>query len=242
LTLAEEHLETLVEGLRQIFGDDLIGAYLHGWAALGCFGLRSDVDVVVSIRRPTSADEKRRLSELCLTVSQPRWDPGPPLLLELDVVVGPALRPWRHPSPLDFHYSESLREAFERGEPKPWRVDESGDLAASLTILHAAGIVLAGESIADAFPPVPIGDYRAAILGDLEWCLEHLEGRKLYVVLTLARVWAGLSTEEIHSKASAAEWALPQLPPELRPVLAHALALYRGELEEESWGGRPRGG
>jgi len=48
----------------------------------------------------------------------PRDRRPPPYLLELDVVVGPELRPWRYPPPLDFHYSESLRDAFERGELK----------------------------------------------------------------------------------------------------------------------------
>jgi Aminoglycoside adenylyltransferase, C-terminal domain len=87
-------------------------------------------------------------------------------------------------------------------------------------------------------PTVPLEDYRAAIRVDRQWCLDHLDTHRLHVVLSLPRAWAGLTTEDVHSKASAAEWALPRLPPELRPVLGHALALYRGE-SGESWAGLP---
>ena len=235
---ADEQLGRLVAGLEDIFGETLVGVYLHGSKALGCFGPRSDLDVVVAIRQPSSANARRRLGALCLALSQRRGRPAPPYLVELDVVVGPALRPWRYPPPLDFHYSESLRGAFERGDPKPWRVDESTDLAASLTILRAAGIVLTGEEIDCVFPPVPLEDYRAAIAGDRDWCLDNLETFKLHVVLSLPRVWASLTNDGIYSKASAAEWALTRLPASMRPVLEHALAVYRGQAEE-SWTGLP---
>jgi aminoglycoside adenylyltransferase-like protein len=161
-------------------------------------------------------------------------------LLELDVVVAPALRPWRYPPPLDFHYSESFLEGFERGDAEPWRVDEHGDLAASVTVLRHGGVVLAGAPVADVFPDVPLADYRRSIAADLDWCLEQVADRKLYVVLSLPRIWSGLETEDVHSKVSAAAWALAHLPPELRPVLEHGLAVYRGEAEQ-SWSDLPVG-
>jgi streptomycin 3"-adenylyltransferase len=229
---ADEQLDRLVAGLVEIFGDVLIGAYTHGSKALGCFGQRSDLDVIVAIRRASNAEEQNRLGALCLQLSQRRGQPAPPHLIELDVVVPAALHPWRYPTPLDFHYSESFRHAFERGDPKPWRVDESNDLAAHLTVLGAAGVALRGEPIADVFPPVPVDDYRASIRVDRQWCLDHLETHRLHVVLSLPRIWAGLETGDVHSKASAAEWALPRLPETLRPVLVHALAVYRGEAHE----------
>jgi predicted nucleotidyltransferase len=229
--LAQAPLEKLVAGSREIFGDALVGVYLHGSAALGCYGPHSDVDVVIAIERSSTPDEQHLLASLCLDVSRPTWEEETHCLLELDVVVAPALRPWRHPAPLDFHYSESSREAFERGVAKPWSVDESTDLAAHLTVLNAAGVVIAGEPIASVFPAVPVGDYHAAIRADRQWCLDRIGTHKLYVVLGLPRVWAGLETDDVHSKASAAEWALPRLPDELRPVLRHGLAVYRGEAD-----------
>ena len=40
------------------------------------------------------------------------------------------------------------------------------------------------------------------------------------------------------SKASGAEWALPRVPAELRPVLVHGDVHYRG-IVEERWEGLP---
>ena len=234
----DEQLDRLVAGLEDIFGDVLIGVYLHGSKALGCFGPRSDLDVIVAIRRASTSEEQRLLGAFLLELSQRRGQPMPPHLIELDLVVAPDLHPWRYPTPLHFHYSESLREAFERGDPKPWRVDEYTDFASSLTVLHAGGIVLAGEPVADVFPHVPVKDYRASIVVDRDWCHDNLERFPLHVVLSLPRIWATLATDEVHSKASAAEWALPRLPASLRPVLEHALAVYRGRAEE-SWAGLP---
>lgn len=238
MKLAQAPLRKLVAGANEIFGDALVGVYLHGSAALGCYGPHSDVDVVIAIERSSTPDERKRLARLCLDVSRPTWDDETHCLLELDVVAVPALRPWRYPTPIDFHYSESFREAFERGDAKPWRVDESTDVAAHLTVLNAAGSVLAGKPVADVFAAVPLADYRASIRVDRQWCLDHLDTHRLHVVLSLPRVWAGLETTGVHSKASAAEWALPRLPEKLRPVLEHAAAVYRGE-QEESWGNLP---
>ena len=85
---------------------------------------------------------------------------------------------------------------------------------------------------------MPRADYRRAVAADLPWCLEHAESRRLHAVLSLPRIWAGLTTDGVHSKATAAEFALSRLPPNLRPALAHAVAVYRGEAKE-SWSGLP---
>jgi streptomycin 3"-adenylyltransferase len=231
-------LDAFVAGVQEIFGDDLVGVYLGGSAALGSFGPHSDVDLLVVLEHPSSAEARHRLGALCLTLSQRRGQPAPPHLIELDVVARASVDPWRYPAPLDFHYSESLREAFERGDEMPWRVETYTDLACALTIVNASGIVLAGPPPAHVLPTIPIHDYRAAIQVDRQWCLDNLEKFTLHVVLSLPRVWAGLETDGVHSKATAAEWALPRLPEELRPVLEHALAVYRGEAEE-SWAGPP---
>jgi streptomycin 3"-adenylyltransferase len=233
--LAREPLEKLAAGLEEIFAGDLAGVYLHGSAALGCYGPHSDVDVLAAIGRPSTPDEQQRLAELCLRVSRASWDDSH-CLLELDVVVPSRL--WRYPPPVEFHYGESLRESFARGERKPWDTDTWTDLACALTILHASGIVLAGKPVSDVLPRVPLEDYRTAVKVDRQWCIDHLDTHRLHVVLSLPRVWGALETTDVHSKASAAEWALPRLPERLQPVLQHALAVYRGETQE-SWAGLP---
>jgi len=55
------------------------------------------------------------------------------------------------------------------------------------------------------------------------------------VVLTLARIWSAIATNEVYAKDEAAAWALPRLPEEHRPVLERARAVYRGEADEPAW-------
>lgn len=64
--------------------------------------------------------------------------------------------------------------------------------------------------------------------------LRDLESDTRNVVLTLARIWSSIVTDEVRSKDAAADWALPLLPAKLQPVLAEARAIYLGEQEEES--------
>lgn len=208
----EAQLDQLVAGLRELFGDDLLGVYVHGSLAFGCHGPRSDIDVIAVSTRPTTAAERERLATL---VRQP---------LEFHLLVESEIKPWRHPLPFDFHEG---RRGLDH------------DLAAHLTVARHVGLAACGPPPADLFAPVPAGDYADAIRRDVNWALTEHRDDLLYLTLTLPRAWATLSTGAIHSKASAAEWALPQLPPELRPVLQHALAVYRGEIQDESWTGPP---
>ncbi len=150
---------------------------------------------------------------------------------------------WRHPLPYDFHYSEDWREKFVGelvdGTWREWRHSDEGDidLAAHLTVLHIRGVALLGEPIAAAFPKVPRDDYLASILADVdkESCLHDVEKSPVYIILNLCRVYDYLCQGLVASKEEAGAWALQVLPPKLRPVVQKALAIYRGELDNEEW-------
>lgn len=214
-------------------GDDLLGVYVHGSLALGCFNeARSDVDVVVVTARPLTDDERFAVADLFLRIS------ARPYGLEAHVVMTDQLRPWRYPPPYDFHYGESHRERLaldpEVAVERPTEGDP--DLAAHVDVVRARGVTLLGPPPLELFPEVPRADLEDALRRDLEWC-RSMRGA-LYGVLSPCRVWAALETGELHSKASGAEWALPRLPAALRPPVERALASYRGagepiELDEE---------
>ena len=204
--------------MHDVLEDDLVGMYLHGSAVLGGGGPRSDVDVLAVAKRPTTGDERQLLLELCRSVS---LSPRP---LEFDLVVATEIRPWRHPAPYDFHYSELRRDGSGPGTNR--------DLASVVTMVLAGNRTLYGPSPADLLDPVPRTDYMDAILKDTETVDEYLAWDTRNVILTLARVWAGVGSDVVHSKKSAAEWALARLPEELRLVLERAVATYRGERED----------
>lgn len=220
--------------LQRLLGDSVVGVYLHGSAVLGCFGPLSDVDVLAVAARPLEPGEKRSLAGTLLEIS------GSPRPVELDVVLRSALREWRHPSCFELHFSESLRPRFEAGELEPWG-PTNRDLAAHVVVTRETGVALAGPPPEELFPAIPEEDFRDALLFDVEWWRQHttelaaIPGGHRNAVLSLARIWATLSTGSQHSKATGVEWALPLLQPELKPVLSHARDLYSGAAREERW-------
>lgn len=224
----------LVEGVRDVFGLNLVGAYLHGSAVLGGFRPDSDIDVIVVATRKTTVDEKRRLIELLLSISGRRASPRSGRPIELDIVVESEIRPWRYPPPFDFHYSELRRDRFEAEELEPWTSGTNPDLASTVTVVLLGGEPLAGPPPEQVFDPVPRSHYLGAILRDVETVDEFLPWDTRNVVLTLPRIWSALATGAVYSKEEAADWALPRLPEEHRSVLELARAAYRGEVED-SW-------
>ena len=233
--------EAVVEELQRTLGEDLVGVYVHGSAVLGCFGPQSDIDLVAVSKSAVPPEERRRLVDVMLEISAPYEPEGPLRPVELDLVLASSIDPWQHPTPFDFHYGESHRSRFEAGELELWERRESRDLAAHVTVVRHAGRALVGLPVEQVFPDVPWADYVDALTHDLDWCRTRFAERPRYGVLSIARIWATLATGTPQSKASGAEWALPRLPVELRPVLEHGLAVYTGAVEER-WGDLPVAG
>jgi streptomycin 3"-adenylyltransferase len=212
--------------LREALGDALVGVYLHGSIVLGAFNPElSDLDVIAVARERTSDEGKRRLIELLADASE---NPAP---LEFHLLAERDIRPWQHPTPFDFHYSDVWRDALraDLGEALGRQGDADSDLAAHVTVVRRHGVALDGPPPDEVFPDVPWADYADSLLKDLRWARSTDKPWPVYKVLSPARVWATLATREIQSKDSGATWALDRIRLDLRPVLAGALARYRGE-------------
>ncbi|MFE7118616.1 aminoglycoside adenylyltransferase family protein [Streptomyces sp. NPDC057654] len=234
MTTTEAQAEDVVRLVRQVFGADVVGAYLHGSAVLDGLRPSSDLDVLAVLRRRTTAGERRALVDALLRISG-TGNGGSGRPVELTVVVQDDVRPWRYPPRCEFQYGEWLRTEYERGRtPGP---GESPDLAPLITMALLGDAPLYGPPPAAALDAVPHEDLRRGIVAGVPELLAELEDDTRNVVLTLARVWRTLATGEIGSKDAAADWALARLPEEHRPVLSRARAGYLGPLgaERESW-------
>jgi Domain of unknown function (DUF4111) len=229
----QKQLESLLSGLRAVLADDLLGLYLHGSLVLGCFNpRRSDIDVIAVTRRAVTDEERVLLGELMLHTSGQRAGPRPPCPLELSMLIEAQLRPWRYPTPFDFHYGESQRRRFSDGDFKPlWPEDH--DLAAHVTVLREAGLALHGPAVEEVFPVVPESDYFDSLVRDLASCRQR--GLALYAFLSASRIWATLAERRMHSKLSGSLWALDHAPTEFRPLISRALAVYRGESDDDEF-------
>ena len=226
-------LHQIVGLVREVLGEDAVGAYLHGSTALDQLKPHSDLDVLVLSRRPTTADEKRVLIGRLLRISG-RGDPsGASRSIELTIVVESEVIPWRYPPRFDFLYGDWLRSEFDGGQLTPWETPNP-DLAPVITMVRSANRTLFGPPPADAFDPVPRADLERAIVEGIPSLLGDLESDTANVILTFARIWTTLATGAIRSKDAAADWALGRLPAEYRPVLARARAVYLGD-ETDQW-------
>jgi streptomycin 3"-adenylyltransferase len=214
-----------------VLGRDVIGTYLHGSSVLGGLRPASDVDVLVVSRRRMNEQDRRALLGGLLQISGSRNKARP---VELTVVVQSEVRPWRYPPTGDFLYGEWLRTEYEAGEvPQP---EPMPDLALLITMALSGDHPLTGPRPAEVLDPVPQADLIRASMAGIPGLLDDLDSDTRNVLLTFARIWTTLATGQIKSKDAAADWALAQLPPELRPALEHARQLYLDcPYSEESW-------
>jgi len=220
------------EFLRQLTGN-LIGVYLHGSLATGCFNpTRSDIDLLVVTRHQLAREVKKSLIETLLRISN---SPHP---LEISFLRLGDMRPWQYPTPFDLHYSEGWREKYARDLASDhwryWPTEEQtdNDLAAHVTMTKARGICLWGEPVGQVFPDVPRKDFAASIASDLAWALEGLDKFPVYGVLNACRIYAYFKDGYVYSKAEGAVWALEKMPVEFHPIITVALEAYRSSTRE----------
>ncbi len=230
----KNQVAALVGTVKAIAKEQLVGVYLHGSLALGCFNPdRSDLDLLVVTHAPLMREMKQALIDELLLLS---GDPSP---IEISFLCQTQLGTWHYPTPYDLHYSEMWREGYQnRSERQKWlpSADQDkfdSDLAAHLTVLLARGITLYGKPAAEVFPAVPVTDYQAAILADYRDARAKVEQNPLYAVLTACRVYGYLSEKRILSKQEGARWGINNLPGEYKSLLVSALAIYQGDAVEE---------
>lgn len=224
-------LRRMTSILRHHLGDALVGVYLHGSLAMGCFNpRRSDLDALaVTSTVPTGASRR----DLLGAIMRCSLDPFP---LEISVLHDAELTPWRYPTPYLLHYSESWRArvmdmlaaAGSAVQDAPLLGGTDPDLAAHITILNARGVRLEGPPIAELFPAVPAEDSMHSLLLDLDWAIDRVHESPVYLVLNACRVLAFLREGKALSKLEGGAWAVRSLPRAFAPLLEAAVESYRG--------------
>lgn len=220
-------LEVVTCICQQYMSSDLVGLYLHGSLAMGCFTPgRSDIDLLLVSREPLTRRFKRQLAETLLRNSN---RPSP---IEISALTLADLHPWVYPTHYDFHYSETWREQTARGlADKNWPAAASPrltdpDLAAHVTVTRSRGVCLVGQPAEDVFPEVPRSDYLDSILKDFEWGKDRLNENPVYFVLNTCRILAYLAEGQVLSKLEGGEWGVKYLPEGYRPMAQAAANAY----------------
>ena len=209
----------------QIFSSSLVGIYVHGSIAFGCFDPRvSDVDFLVIVKDAPDVPRKMQLLETLLDLTPY----CPPKGLEMSVVLARYCRPFAYPTPYEFHFSNAHIERARR-DPLEYCTHFHGtdkDLAAHFTVTRAVGQVLCGRPIDEVFDEVPREDYTDSIRYDVENAAEDIGENPVYIILNLCRVLAYQRDGLVLSKKTGGEWGLAHLSERYHPLLRAALAAY----------------
>lgn len=220
-------LEMITQAYKAILGEKLVGIYLHGSLAFGCFTWQnSDIDYIAAVKAPLTFGEKCAIIDAVLKLNES----APPKGIEMSVVTADVCRPFVYPTPYELHYSNSHREAYLTDRDRYIRklCGTDCDLAAHFTVIRSVGKVLYGRPIDEVFAEVPGEYYLDSIKKDIETAADDIVDSPVYFTLNLCRVLAYLRDGLVVSKKQGGEWALGVLPAEYRAAVRSALAVYCG--------------
>lgn len=226
----EDLLFRFTEMSKKILGNNLVGIYLHGSAAMGCFNpKKSDLDLILIVKNDIPSAVKMEFMKKVIELNEDAPAKG----IELSIVKKEFCNPFVYPTPFELHFSAMHLNWF-KAQPEDYIEKMQGtdkDLAAHFTIINKCGVVLFGEKISEVFGKVRKNDYIDSIWLDIEDAREDIVTNSMYITLNLCRVLAYLQEDLILSKKSGGEWGLSTLPQEFHALIQEALQSYETDRE-----------
>lgn len=221
----QELMEQIVAEYSGILGGNLLGVYVHGSIAFGCFHPeKSDIDFLVVTEHAPDLFQKERMIRLLMKLTPQAPQKG----FEMSLVLREHCRNFVHPVRYELHYSAAWHEAYLRDMPGTLAqlqgVDP--DLAAHFTVTRAVGMALVGPEPQEMFAPVPWEAYWDSIRGDVENAQEDVLENPVYVVLNLCRVLAAKCDGAVLSKAQGGRWGIEHLANCWHAPVRAALSAY----------------
>lgn len=204
-----------------ILKENLVGIYVHGSIAFGCFHWdTSDIDLlVVADKAPTLEEKKKLLTVLLKLDSQ-----CPPKGMEMSIVLRQNCKNFVYPTPFELHFSNAHKEScvtdLEKYCFEMHGVDR--DLAAHITVIRKIGIRLCGKNITDVFSEVPRDDYIDSIKGDVADAVNEIDKNPVYIILNLCRVLAYITDGLVLSKEQGGKWGIEHLPETYHTIITNA--------------------
>lgn len=218
-------LHELISSMRDILGDNFVGAYLQGSFAVGDFDEHSDCDFIIVINKDISSQQlpglqtmHKRIFNLAM-----EWAKH----LEGSYFPKAVLR--------DYNLCGSELWYLDNGHSELIRDKHCNTVIVRQT-LHEKGVVITGPEPSTLIEPIPVEILRRTILAViLDWGKEILAeperfNNRFYqsfIALSYCRMLHDLHTGTVGSKRTGAEWAKRNLD-----------SSWRG-LIDRTWSGRP---
>ncbi len=217
--------------IEELFQNQLIGIYLYGSAIHGGLNINSDLDILVISCQCLSSAQRKELTKQLMSISG-KIECQNKRPLEVTIFNQSDISPWQFPPKYEYMYGEWLRKEMEAGSVPQACYDP--DAAILLWQARNYSLTLKGLDASKVIEPIQMKYVHKAIENSLSVMIEGTKGDERNTLLTLARMWFTLSTDEICPKDKAAEWALPRIPQNLRFLLEMAQKAYLGKCKD-SW-------
>lgn len=218
-------LDRICADFRRILGSNLVGFYVHGSIAFGCFRWEtSDVDFLAVAEQPLSHDEKTALIRSILA----HTPDAPPKGIEMSVVLSRHTREFVYPTPYELHFSNAYLEQYTLDTDGMVEILQGSDpdLAAHFAVTRKAGLVWYGAPVCEVFAPVPRAAVLDSLMLDARDSEDMLMQNPVYFVLNLCRTIAFREQNLMLSKAEGGQWGLANLPEKYHPAIRSALDAY----------------
>jgi predicted nucleotidyltransferase len=233
----QSYLQRISTMINVVMKDNLVGIYLHGSLAMGCFNPnKSDVDLLVVVKNKLTRDKQKAIAkQLLLFHDELPSGRG----IELSIVLESFVKDFVYPTPYEFHYSDYHRERYQTDEDYICAGFGDPDLAAHFMVTYQRGITIHGKPIKTIFQPIDRKYYLQSILSDIQRASEDIIDTPVYFTLNLCRVLLVLREGLVSSKKEGGEWGLKVLPHKFHHVITQCLEEYGGlrqklELDNEN--------
>ena len=217
----EKLLIDIIGRFKETLGNNLVGLYLHGSLAMGCFTPKSDIDLIAIVKEPMDFKTKRALIDEILKVG-----PLPEKGLEMSVILEKNIKPFIHPMPFELHYSPDHKALYENDKGYICGGTTDRDLAAHLTVVKKRGVRLFGKEIEEVFGSIPRVYFIDALLYDIEDARERMIKDPVNVILNLCRTLYFLKKGFVASKLEGGYWGASHLDMDLREIVSDAIKAY----------------
>lgn len=231
-------IKEIIESLKNILQDNLVGVYLHGSLAMGCFNPEySDIDFLIVAGNKLDFETKRNIIDSIIRISKSKKLPKKEV--EFTIILKKYLDNFEYPTPFELHYSITHKEKYFNDPLYICGDKKDQDLAAHMTIVYVRGICLYGKPINEIFKPIAEEYYLKSIFYDIEdFCTDD----PIYRILNLCRVFYYLKEKVVSSKDEAGVWTLEKLPSKYKNLVKNAVERYRGSQENAAWNKRELSG
>ena len=214
-----------------VLGDNLIGIYLHGSVAFGCYNpQKSDIDFIVVTKEAPSFEQKKEIISFILDINEYAPHKG----IEMSFVLEKDCTDFISPTPYQLHFSNYHKtfyiESIDNHINKLQGTDK--DLAAHFTVINNVGIAWYGKNKDLVFSAVPKEYYVDSIKFDVDSAKEDIFDNPVYIILNLCRVYAYMQNNLVLSKKDGGLWGMENIP-EYTETIEKAYNIYSCNIDAD---------